>query len=301
MYARWRPLEQRDARTAPSGTPQPVPSAAYADPSVCSSCHDEIARTYSLTGMGRSFSRVGPGTSSFAAGESARLYHKASDRHYNVSERGGKLFQRRHQVGFGGQETNTLELEADYVIGSGNHARTFLHRNADGRLVQLPVSWYAERGVRLREAAPIASAGQGYWAMSPGYDRPAHLDFRRVIDAGCMSCHNGYPPPLARSQASSGAAGPPMPFVDDLEGPKFPEALPEGIDCQRCHGPGQAHVDAEKAGDLEAGLRAIVNPAKLDRDRQLESCMQCHLESTSTPLPFQIPRYEHPPFSYTPG
>ena len=29
--------------------------------------------------------------------------------------------------------------------------------------------------------------------MSPGYDRPAHLDFRRVIDAGCMSCHNGYP------------------------------------------------------------------------------------------------------------
>ena len=137
--------------------------------------------------------------------------------------------------------------------------------------------------------------------MSPGYDRPAHLDFRRVIDAGCMSCHNGYPPPLARSQASSGAAGPPMPFVDDLEGPKFPEPLPEGIDCQRCHGPGQAHVDAVKAGDLEAGLRAIVNPAKLDRDRQLESCMQCHLESTSTPLPFQIPRYEHPPFSYTPG
>jgi tetratricopeptide (TPR) repeat protein len=29
--------------------------------------------------------------------------------------------------------------------------------------------------------------------------------------------------------------------------------------------------------------------------------MQCHLESTSSPLPFQIRRYEHPPFSYTPG
>ena len=61
-------------------------------------------------------------------------------------ERDGKLFQRRHQIGFGGQETNALELEAHYVVGSGNHARTFLHRNADGRLVQLPVSWYAERG-----------------------------------------------------------------------------------------------------------------------------------------------------------
>jgi hypothetical protein len=43
-----------------------------------------------------------------------------------------------------------------------------------------------------------------------------------------------------------------------------------------------------KRGDVEASLRAIVNPAKLDRDRQLETCMQCHLESTSTPLPFQI-------------
>ena len=42
--------------------------------------------------------------------------------------------------------------------------------------------------------------------MSPGYDRPAHLDFRRVIDAGCMSCHNGYPR---------------APVEDDLEGPKI--------------------------------------------------------------------------------
>ena len=29
--------------------------------------------------------------------------------------------------------------------------------------------------------------------------------------------------------------------------------------------------------------------------------MQCHLEPTSSPLPFQIRRNEHPPFSYTPG
>ena len=84
-------------------------------------------------------------------------------------------------------------------------------------------------------------------------------------------------------------------------GPRFGDALPEGIDCQRCHGPGQAHVEAVKSGDMKAGVRAIVNPAKLDRDRQLEACMQCHLESTSSPLPFQIQRYEQPLFSYTPG
>ena len=101
-----------------------------------------------------------------------------------------------------------------------------------------------------------------------------------------MSCHNGYPREA---------------IENDLEGPKFGDSLPDGIDCQRCHGPGQAHVDAVKAGDVEAAVRAIVNPAKLGRERQLEACMQCHLESTSTPLPFQIRRYEHPLFSYAPG
>ena len=130
--------------------------------------------------MARSFSRVG--APQFPTGN--RVYHEASDRYYTMVQRDGKFYQRRHQIGFGGKETNVLELEAHYVVGSGNHARTFLHRSPDGRLVQLPVSWYAERG--------------GYWAMSPGYDRAAHMDFRRVIDAGCMSCHNGYPRALDR-------------------------------------------------------------------------------------------------------
>lgn len=260
--------EHTRTETAPASPLSQHPASAYADPAVCSTCHEQIAGTYSRTGMARAFSKV----SGAEFRTRNRVYHKASDRYYTMVERDGKFYQRRHQIGFSGQEANVLELEAHYAVGSGNHARTFLHRAAGGRLVQLPVSWYAERG--------------GYWAMSPGYDQPAHLDFRRVVDAGCMSCHNGYPR---------------VPVEDDREGPRFGDSLPEGIDCQRCHGPGQAHVDAVKAGDLEASHRTIVNPGKLDRERQLETCMQCHLESTSTPLPFQVRRYEHPPFSYTPG
>ena len=252
---------------AQGASPLTAASAAYVDPALCVTCHEDIAPAYGFTGMGRSFSRVAG--SRFPTG---RLHHEASDRYYTMVERDGKFYQQRHQVGFDGKETNILELQADFVVGSGNHARTFLHRTPDGRLVQLPVSWYAERG--------------GYWAMSPGYDRADHLDFRRVIDVGCMSCHNGYPR---------------APVEDAGGGPRFGDALPEGIDCQRCHGPGQAHVEAARTGDTTAILRTIVNPAKLDRDRQLEACMQCHLESTSSPLPFRIQRYEQPPFSYAPG
>ena len=277
-----------------SALPQPA-STAYIDSSACSSCHAEIARTYSLTGMARSFARLRPDAPSDAdtpGGALAdftkrnRVYHKASDRTYTMVERDGRMYQRRHQIGLDGRETNALELEAHYVIGSGNHARTFLHRSADGRLLQMPVTWYAERG--------------GYWAMSPGYDKRAHLEFRRAIDVGCMSCHNGYPRGTVRDDGSGPKFGPASPGgVASSSGAAGD--LPEGIDCQRCHGPGQAHVAAIKRGDVAAGVRAIVNPANLDRERQLEACMQCHLESTSSPLPFQVRRYEQPPFSYIPG
>jgi tetratricopeptide (TPR) repeat protein len=276
-YAR-RSFERNPIAQQPSPSPADVSvTARYADPESCAVCHVEIARTYAQTGMGRSFSRLEKGSGAIfpirtQENYTRPLFHKPSDRHYAMVEREGKLYQRRHQIGFDGKETNVIEVEAHYVIGSGNHARTFLHRNAQGQLVQLPVSWYAERG--------------GYWAMSPGYDRPAHLDFRRVIDVGCMSCHNGYPP---------------SPVNDVGGGPKFPDSLSNGIDCQRCHGPGQRHIDAIQARDVDAARRSIVNPATLDRDRQLETCMQCHLEPTSSPLPFQIRRYDRAPFSYIPG
>jgi Tfp pilus assembly protein PilF len=271
LAIRWTTSAARVASRSEVGGAN-VSSDGYAVAASCAECHAEIARTYLLTGMGRSFAKLGPSAKNFADfAESNQLHHVASNRHYTMLERDGRFYQRRHTIGFDGKESNVLEIEAHYVVGSGNHARTFLHRSADGRLREMPVSWYAERG--------------GYWAMSPGYDRPAHLDFRRLIAEDCMSCHNGYPRNVQ----------------DEGNGPRFPEPLPEGIDCQRCHGPGQAHIDAIKSNDIEAARRAITNPANLDRDRQLDTCMQCHLETTSSPLPFQIRRYEHPAFSFAPG
>ncbi len=258
-----------------SGPEEPAESvgAGYVSAAACAACHPRIAQTYGLTGMARSFARVRAGTPQLSDVETdGQLFHETSGRHYTMEERDGRLVQRRHMTGFDGQPTNIVEFSADYIIGSGNHARTFLHREADGRLRELPVSWYADRG--------------GYWAMSPGYDRPAHLDFRRVISTDCMACHNGYP---------AGAV------TDVGGGPGFAEPLPEGIDCQRCHGPGLAHIEAVEDADYDAARRAIVNPATLDRERQIETCLQCHLETTSSPLPFQVRRYDRSPFSYVPG
>lgn len=210
----------------------------YIDPASCRPCHAAIFDSYQHTGMGRSLGKA----STVPALD--RFLHQASKRTYSIVNRGGESFLRR--------EPFAIEKRIDYVVGSGNHSRTFVHRDEVGRLLELPVSWYAEGGV---------------WRMSPGYDRLDHSDFRRELTDSCLFCHNGYP-----STMNGGLA--------------------QGIDCQRCHGPGEAHAK---------GRGPVVNPAKLSAERQLEVCLQCHLESASRTLPDSVRRPGRTAFSYRPG
>ena len=137
------------------------------------------------------------------------------------------------------------------------------------------MGWYAEKG--------------GYWGMSPGFDVPDPAT-RRNVTYECMFCHNGY---------SHIPAGHDEPESE----PVFAEALPQGIDCQRCHGPGSEHVHAAQVPGIKSEtLRAsIVNPARLSAERRMEICMQCHLETTSGRLPGLMRRFDRGPFSYAAG
>ena len=129
----------------------------------------------------------------------------------------------------------------------------------------------------------------GGWAMGPGHDRGYALP-PRTIAYECMFCHNAYPR-IPAGHEESGAE------------PLYAGSLPEGIDCQRCHGPGGNHVRvAQTAGaSAEAVRGAIVNPSRLSGARQMEVCMQCHLQTTSQPLPHSVVKYGRAPFSYRPG
>lgn len=220
--------------------------------------------------MGRSFRAV-QATAPIPEIQGGTVHHAASDQFFSLSANRMK----RYQAGFDGATVNVLEASLDYAIGSGNHAVSYLHRTAAGELVELPLTWYREKG--------------GYWAMSPAYDRPDHAGFGRKVSYRCMFCHNAYP----------GVE----PGSDALEaGTRFPARMPEGIDCERCHGPGQAHMDAIRRGQSpEAVRRSIVNPARLAPTRQMDICLQCHLETTSLDLPGEVMRYGRGVFSYRPG
>jgi len=105
-----------------------------------------------------------------------------------------------------------------------------------------------------------------------------------------MFCHDAYPRiPAGHDRANSV--------------PAYLDPVPEGIDCQRCHGPGGRHVRAAQAqaARQEDVRRTIVNPARLSSDRQMEVCMQCHLQTTSLRLPAAIRRFDRGPFSYRAG
>jgi tetratricopeptide (TPR) repeat protein len=239
---------------------------------VCTGCHADRAAGYRKTGMGRSFARLRP---ELVPEFRAPFHHKASDSYFTMIAREAKYYQRRWQIGFDGKETNVDEKQVDFVIGSGNHSLTYLRLTGRNALQVLPLSWYAEKG--------------GYWDMSPGYDQPDFPGSVRPVHYECMFCHNAYPKiPDAQHTGS--------------EEMKFAEPLPEGIDCQRCHGPGQRHVALASAKAAPEQIRAaIVNPKRLAPDRELEVCMQCHLETTSLDLPHSIRRFNKAPFSYQPG
>ncbi|MBI1355488.1 MAG: tetratricopeptide repeat protein [Acidobacteria bacterium] len=245
-----------------------------AQPEACAACHPDEARSYLETGMGRSFAPLTRANNQADFQSRNSFYHAASQRYYQATERDGRFYLRRWQQDSDGRPENIVEKQIHYALGSGNHAVAFLHRTPDDRLLQLPVTWYSDRG--------------GFWAMAPGYDRPDHAGFRRKIDLECMFCHNGYPK----------VEGPELPGASV----RFPPELPAGIDCARCHGPGERHLAAAQAGEPPQKLRAeIVNPASLASDRQLEVCLQCHLETTTSPLPHAIRRWGRDYFSFEPG
>lgn len=270
------------SKTVPTTTPsktasqkETTPQKEYINSSVCASCHSEIYENFHRTGMSKSLLPAVPANTMEDFKDKHEFYHALSDTHYSMIFRDGAYYQRRWQIGINGAETNVEEMKIDYFLGSGDQARSYLHRTARGTLIELPLGWYSEKG--------------GYWAMSPGFDS-RHPQTRRMVSYECMFCHAGYP----RITAGTEAYG--------VE-PTFSADLVEGVDCQRCHGPGSQHVRIALTPGANPAeiIGSIVNPKRLDSKLQMDVCMQCHLEPTSGNLPALVRRFDRGPFSFIAG
>ncbi|MBG80151.1 MAG: hypothetical protein CMJ39_05505 [Phycisphaerae bacterium] len=250
-------------------------SEGYVNDTQCAKCHADVAHSFASHGMGRSFwiPDLNNSIEDFSE-DGGRYFHEASGLHYRMrQDEDGRIWMKQHELDAQGMPINEVEVEAHFSVGSGNHARTYLHRSPSGELWELPVSWYTDKG----------------WRMSPGYDYANHSRFNRQIGRGCIFCHTAYPD---------------VPVGEDLQGRPitFPEVLPEGIGCQRCHGPGQAHVDLAYSADAtdEEIAAAILNPDDLSPELADDLCLQCHMQPSSR-LGSLVRPFDRGVFSYRPG
>ena len=255
------------ARTTAADSEEPSPRfrnvetpAAYVGDSLCSTCHAREASAYRRHAMAQSFHRWTPATRIETALDTP-LYHAPTGFSYSVVDSGGRLYQVESLIGPAGQRLHELRRRVDYVMGSGHVAATYFTEE-NGRLFQLPLTWYREHG----------------WDFSPGYEI-TNARFDRLMPDRCIACHSSYPRP--------------NPF---LEG-KYAELRP-GIGCERCHGPGALHVEGRRAAvPRDSGYDAtIVNPARLPLERRLDVCEQCHVHTAVAVL-----REGKDAFSYLPS
>lgn len=241
----------------------------------CAACHPSIASAYREVGMARTFSSIAdvPVIEDWTTNN--RYFHEPSNQHFLMTSRAGKFYQKRYQLDEAGAEVNALEVEIHYAIGSGFKERDYLAHLPGGELVQFPIVWYAD---------------EARWSIAPGYDHADHDGFRRRINYRCVFCHAAYP----EMDSNQGRY--------EAQTSLFPSDVAVGVDCERCHGPAGLHVESASRGAPEAEIRdSIVNPARLDRGRAMDVCLQCHLETTSVPLPNSTLKLGRGMFSFRPG
>ncbi|MCB1035113.1 MAG: tetratricopeptide repeat protein [Acidobacteria bacterium] len=247
-------------------------AAGYVEDRACRMCHRDLYDGYQKVGMARSFFRPGAkrATEDF---ENNHYFHEPSNRHYEMRRDGDEILFRRWQEDEDGQPINVFEQKVDWILGSGNRSRTYLYQTAGGELFQLPLAWYSQTGS---------------WRMAPGFEWEEHQGLHRRVRRECMFCHNAYP---------EVAEGSDRIWVAQT----FPEELPEGTGCQRCHGPGAEHVRVglQEPVDFSRLRETVVHPGKIAPERRDDICNGCHLQP-SVAL-FGVRRFGRGDYSYRPG
>jgi predicted CXXCH cytochrome family protein len=206
---------------------------AFVGNRACASCHQSIYDSYEQTPMAHA---SGPATENLTG---ADFTHKKSDVHYRVFAADGKAWLTFERPG---DPFATGRRELLYSIGSGRRGRTYLF-SVDGFFFESPVNWYAD---------------SNRWDMAPAYGNAKEIPLNLPVYSECLRCHaSGVREPLDGTE-------------NRYSQPLF---VQNGIGCERCHGPGAAHIKQASAAN-------IVNPIKLSPERRDSICMQCHLEGS---------------------
>jgi Flp pilus assembly protein TadD len=251
-----RSTDDSDPRRTYSGPYRNVsPDVQYVGDAKCAGCHEDIARSYAHHPMGQSLVPIADLLDRQQYAADVNNPFTALGRRFQVDRQGKQVWHRQAVFDDAGRPVVEMAQEVQWAIGSGRKGYSYLTER-DGYLLQTPISWFTQ---------------QKRWDLSPGFV-PEFLA-GRVVPASCLSCHTNR----VRERPE---------HPDRFETPVF-----EGyaIGCERCHGPGELHVQ----GDWD---HTIVNPVRLSPALRDAVCEQCHLEGEARLL-----RSGRGPFDYRPG
>jgi Tfp pilus assembly protein PilF len=221
-------------------------SAKYVGMETCKGCHSGIHETFSHTGMGMSFDVASKEKSVGEYSKQTQIYDADKNFYYHPYWKGDSLFFKEFRLE--GKDTiHNREENIRYIVGSGQHTNSHIWES-NGYLFQAPMTFYTQKKK---------------WDLPPGFEDRNNTRFGRKIGLECMSCHNAFPEFVAGSEN------------------KF-SLVKNGIDCERCHGPGSIHVREKSSGILIDTSKyidySIVNPSKLPIDLQFDLCQRCHIQ-----------------------
>ncbi len=211
---------------------------SYAGENVCRGCHAEEASSQINTPMAKAAFQIGEKTQSPIV-PAGRL--QSGSYLYRISS---------DNLGFRLTATSgkqTVVGDVRWIFGAGVHGQTYILENKNS-LYESQVSTFGGlHGMDLTPGHSPIEAGDIKNALG---ERLSETTARL-----CFGCHT------TRSSTNS----------------RFDvtRAIP-GVHCEACHGPGLGHVKAIKAGEVDEGLKEIMNPVHLTPVDSVDFCGACH-------------------------
>jgi hypothetical protein len=231
----------------------------YVGPRVCGECHPGEAALYSRCGHALTLGPAGRRSIARKLDGTSVADPDLPDVVWSYRFRDDTLSIKREAP------EKVEECIAEYAFGSGHHAMTFVNVIDPDlpAILEHRLTYFA--GKRAMELTPGHETKPAPPGLTPMGGVPPPRDAR-----SCFTCH--------ATQLCAGGDQ----RID-------PATMIPNVTCERCHGPGRAHVAAARRGAPKSELALPLGPDRWTANELLRFCGQCHRHPAG-PRPEQIRR-----------
>jgi hypothetical protein len=222
------------------------PSDPYIGSKVCAECHPGEAALYARSGHAMTLRPAARLKLAHRLGGTELADPELPDVRWRYRFDEGRLRLERDDHG------QVLRWVIEYAFGSGHHATTFVNIRdpAIPEIFEHRLTYYASKN--------SLGITPGQHADEPNSERKPHgSELTPQNSRKCLGCH-------ATDVARPGREG-----VEE-------EMMIPNVSCERCHGPGRAHVMAARQGASESELSLPFGPQHWTAESLMMLCGSCH-------------------------